>query len=312
MELVDGPSLERVLTSGPVDPIRVMDLIAQAATGLQTAHLAGLVHRDIKPANLLIAPGGVVKITDFGIAQAIGSVPVTKTGLVVGTAGYLAPERTSGASATAASDLYSLGVVAYECLTGGPPFSGTGFEVALAHLNRPFPALPESVPPEVAALVMRLTAKDPADRPASASEVAREARQIEGRRMSGSRIVPRRPDDVPADESQPPEHRSAAVRGWSSSQKRRGAALVGVAGALTALVALVGWSTWGSEPAGHPVGAPSSSASTPTPALRTVVTVDVNATSLIGQPVAVVVRQLRQQKLIPQVLWQPTDQQQNG
>jgi serine/threonine protein kinase len=311
MELVEGPSLERVLTCGPLDPLRVMDLIAQAATGLQTAHLAGLVHRDIKPANLLTAPGGIVKITDFGIAQTIDSTPLTRTGLVVGTAGYLAPERASGATATEASDLYSLGVVAYECLTGGPPFSGSALEVALAHVNRPFPALPESVPPDVAALVLRLTAKDPAARPASAGEVAREARQIRGGRMSGSSVVPGRPDDVPADESQPPEHRSASVRGWSSSQKRRGAALAGVAGALIVLVALAGWSLWGSKSAGHPVAVPSSSTSAPS--LRTVVTVDVDATSLIGQPVAVVVSQLRQQKLIPRVVWQPTtDQQQNG
>jgi serine/threonine-protein kinase len=310
MELVDGPTISRVLTSGPVDPIRAMDLVAQAAAGLQAAHLGGLVHRDIKPGNLLLAPGGIVKVTDFGISQAVGSAPVTSTGLVVGTPGYLAPERAGGASATAASDLYSLGVVAYECLTGVPPFAGTALEVALAHTTRPLPPLPGSVPADVAALVMQLTAKDPAERPASAGEVVRRARQLGDRLMSGSSIAASRADDVPADEPWTPEHLAASTPGWNSSRMGRGVALSGVAVALVALVALVGRSTGGPESAGHPVVTPSSSTSTPK--LRTVATVDVNATSLIGQPVSVVVRQLRQQKVIPRVIWQPTDQQRPG
>jgi serine/threonine protein kinase len=121
MELVDGPSLAEVLAGGPMDPVRAMDVLAQAAAGLQAAHGAGLVHRDVKPGNLLLAPDGIVKITDFGIAHAVGSARVTSTGLVVGTPAYLAPERVAGASATALSDLYSLGVVAsvYRDGTGG-------------------------------------------------------------------------------------------------------------------------------------------------------------------------------------------------
>ena len=172
MELVDGPSLETVLTGGPLADSRTMDIVAQAAAGLQAAHAAGMIHRDIKPGNLLLAPGGTVKITDFGIAHTIGSAPLTASGELIGTPGYLAPERAMGEGATPASDLYSLGMLAYECLAGTPPFRGTPLEVALAHRDRPLPPLPPWVAAGVAALVMRLAAKDPARRLSDAAEVA--------------------------------------------------------------------------------------------------------------------------------------------
>jgi tRNA A-37 threonylcarbamoyl transferase component Bud32 len=172
MELVDGPSLAAVLAAGPLGAARTMDVVAQVASGLQSAHATALVHRDIKPANLLLAADGQVKITDFGIAHVAGSVPVTRTGTVMGTPAYLAPERVSGASATPASDLYSLGVVAYECLAGAQPFTGKPLEVAAAHRDLPLPPFPHAVPAEVAQLVAELTAKNPAARPASAQEVA--------------------------------------------------------------------------------------------------------------------------------------------
>jgi hypothetical protein len=172
MELVEGPSLETMLAGGPLDDSRTMDIVAQAAAGLQAAHAAGMIHRDIKPGNLLLAPGGTVKITDFGISHTIGSAPVTASGELVGTPGYLAPERATGEPATAASDLYSLGMVAYECLAGTPPFRGTALEVALAHRDRALPPLPPTVAVGVCALVMRLAAKDPARRLNDAAEVA--------------------------------------------------------------------------------------------------------------------------------------------
>jgi serine/threonine protein kinase len=175
MELVEGPTLADVLAGGPLDPGRAMDILAQAAAGLQAAHAAGIVHRDIKPGNLLLGPGGIVKVADFGISHTVDSTPMTCTGIVIGSPGYVAPERASGARASQASDLYALGVVAYECLAGAPPFEGTGLEVALAHLNRPFPPLPPSIPAGIATLVARLTDKDPVNRPASAGVVAEHA-----------------------------------------------------------------------------------------------------------------------------------------
>ena len=175
MELVDGPSLAAVLAAGPIGVAQTMNVVAQVAAGLQAAHAAGLVHRDIKPANLLLAADGQVKITDFGIAHVAGSVPVTRTGIVMGTPAYLAPERVSGASATPAADLYSLGVVAYECLAGAAPFGGKPLEVAVAHRDLPLPPFPHPVPADVAQLIGEMTAKDPAARPASAQEVATRA-----------------------------------------------------------------------------------------------------------------------------------------
>jgi eukaryotic-like serine/threonine-protein kinase len=179
MELVQGESLERVLErEGAIGPRRTLEVIEQTAAGLQAAHEAGLIHRDIKPGNLLLSESGVVKVTDFGISQAAGSVPLTLTGMIVGSPGYLAPERTGGARATVAADLYSLGIVAYECLTGTRPFSGAMLEVALAHRDRPLPPLPPAVPSEVAELVGKLTAKDPEERPADAAEVMVRASEL--------------------------------------------------------------------------------------------------------------------------------------
>jgi hypothetical protein len=178
MELVDGPPLTQLLAKGPMQPAHVMDVVAQAADGLAAAHAAGLVHRDIKPGNLLLAPPDQVKITDFGIAYAAGSAPITRTGMIVGTPAYVAPERLTGAGATPASDLYSLGIVAYECLAGALPFTGTAMEVVLSHQMRPLPPLPAAVPAEAAALVAELTAKDPAARPASAGEVVTRAVRV--------------------------------------------------------------------------------------------------------------------------------------
>jgi len=178
MELVDGPSLARLLDGGPVDARRTMDLIAQAAAALQAAHAAGLVHRDIKPGNLLVSRSGLLKITDFGISHVAGSATLTVPGTLIGTPAYLAPERSAGAPAMPAADLYALGIVAFQCLTGKLPFSGPPLAVALAHQEQPLPPLPPSVPAEVAALVADLTAKDPWARPASAAEVAHRAEHL--------------------------------------------------------------------------------------------------------------------------------------
>jgi eukaryotic-like serine/threonine-protein kinase len=176
MEYVAGPSLAKVLAAeGTLSPGRVLALIAQAAQALACAHAAGIVHRDMKPGNLLM-DGNQVKIADFGIARAIGTASVTQAGLMLGTPAYLSPEQAAGIPATPASDLYSLGVIAYECLSGRPPFGGSALSVALAHLDRPLPPLPRTVPGPVAELVAALTAKDARRRPGDALVAARWAR----------------------------------------------------------------------------------------------------------------------------------------
>jgi eukaryotic-like serine/threonine-protein kinase len=178
MELIDGPSLAAVLAAGPLGAAQTMDVVAQVAAGLQAAHSAGLIHRDIKPTNIVFTGEGTARITDFGIAHLAGSAPLTATGMVLGTADYLAPERITGAQAQPSSDLYSLGIMAYECLAGARPFSGTPLQIAIAHRDCPLPPLPVSLPAEVAAFVGMLTAKDPAARPASADDVACHARRL--------------------------------------------------------------------------------------------------------------------------------------
>ncbi len=190
LELVDGPSLARALDDGPLSPERTLDVIEQAASGLAAAHRSGLLHRDIKPGNLLLSSEGLIKITDFGIARAAGSaVHNTGTGALAGTPAYLAPERFGGAPATPATDLYALGVVAHQCLTGQVPFAGEPLVVALAHVERDMPPLPDSVPAELADLVSELTRKDPHERPDSAIAVLARAGLVRAS-MSGPAGTP--------------------------------------------------------------------------------------------------------------------------
>ena len=166
MEFVEGQPLVQILHDEGKLPVDwSLHVLEQSADGLSAAHRAGVVHRDIKPGNLMVRPDGVVKLTDFGIAQARDATPLTRTGMVVGTAQYLSPEQAQGMEVNAASDVYSLGIVAYECLTGGRPFDGTSqVAIALAHINRQPPPLPPEIPPAVRLLVDRALAKDPADR----------------------------------------------------------------------------------------------------------------------------------------------------
>ncbi len=174
MELVVGEPLSDVLERTPVmAAAQLIPVLAQTARGLAAAHEAGVVHRDVKPGNILIARGGRVKITDFGVSRAAGQPTMTASGMVMGTAQYLSPEQAVGRPATPLSDLYSLGVVAYEALNGKRPFTGpTAVDIAVAHVNDPVPPLPVAVEAGLAALVMRLLSKDPVRRPQSADELA--------------------------------------------------------------------------------------------------------------------------------------------
>ncbi|CAL9491797.1 Serine_threonine-protein kinase PknD [Nocardiopsis dassonvillei] len=187
MELVVGEPLSQVLKErGGLTPDETLDFIGQAAQALAAAHARGVVHRDIKPGNLLVTGDGRLKLTDFGIARGDMSVTLTQTGMVMGTAQYISPEQASGRPATGASDLYALGVVAYECLAGEPPFTGDSpIALALAHTRDEPPPLPEHVPPELDDLVFLLLCKDPEDRPASAGDVAHMAAVIRSEAGTG-------------------------------------------------------------------------------------------------------------------------------
>lgn len=185
MELVPGEALSAVIaqeSSLPAD--RVLDIVAQTASALQAAHAAGLVHRDIKPENLLITPTGRVKITDFGIARLAEQVPLTAAGQVMGTVHYISPQQVSGDGGSPATDIYSLGIVAYEALAGRRPFTGESqVAIALAQMNSAPPDLPPHVPEAVRNLILSCMAKSPSDRPASAADLARAAQTL--RRGSG-------------------------------------------------------------------------------------------------------------------------------
>ena len=177
MELVPGEALSTILereTSLSTD--KTLDIVAQTSAALQAAHAAGLVHRDIKPGNLLITPDGRVKITDFGIARIADQVPLTATGQVMGTVQYLSPEQASGHPASPATDIYSLGIVAYESLAGKRPFTGESqVAIAMAQINEQAPPLPATVAQPVQNFVAAMIAKKPEERPGSAATVARAA-----------------------------------------------------------------------------------------------------------------------------------------
>jgi eukaryotic-like serine/threonine-protein kinase len=191
MELVPGQPLSSIIEHEQVlSPDRTLSIIAQTARALSVAHAQGLVHRDVKPGNLLITPDGRVKVTDFGIARLADQVPLTQTGQVMGTAQYLSPEQATGQTATGSSDIYSLGVIGYECLSGHRPFSGESqIAIALAQVNDAPPPLPESLPAPVRALLMSMLAKDPKNRPANAIKLAEAAEAIRNGDISAARAA---------------------------------------------------------------------------------------------------------------------------
>jgi serine/threonine-protein kinase len=201
MELVPGEALSTIIERERfLSAERVLDIVAQTASALHAAHQAGLVHRDVKPGNLLITPDGRVKITDFGIARAVDQVPLTATGQVMGTVQYLSPEQASGKSATALTDIYSLGIVAYEALAGKRPFTGESqVAIAMAHIKNPPPPLPESIPLAVRNLILACLAKKPERRPTSARQLARAAIAITRGRVGEALALVPAVDDEPHD-----------------------------------------------------------------------------------------------------------------
>ena len=202
MEYVDGEPLSAQLArDGRLPAARVLEIIRHAALALAEAHRVGMVHRDVKPGNLLVRRSdGAVKITDFGIARAADAVPLTQNGMVVGTAQYFSPEQAEGRVVGPPADVYSLGVVAYECLAGRLPFlADSPVTVAMMQIRDVPPALPPDVPGPVQALVMRILAKDPRQRFADGAELAEAVRAVQ----EGRPIPPPRPFPTPPPSPQP-------------------------------------------------------------------------------------------------------------
>ncbi|GAA2847279.1 serine/threonine protein kinase PknA [Nonomuraea rubra] len=266
MELVHGEPLSAILArNGAIGPEVALDVVHQTAKALHAAHSAGIIHRDIKPGNLLVTPEGTIKVTDFGIARALEAAPVTQTGTVLGTAQYVSPEQAQGFPLTPATDLYSLGVVAYECLSGRTPFRGDSqVAIALQHLNEQPPPLGVDVPAQVRELVMALLAKEPAQRPATALEAADRAYVLR-ESLAGVEHVPelsmltdpggfRVREPAPEDERQTDDLAPATTVQEQPPRKRRGArtlALVATAGCAAA-VGLTAVTLADREPPGRP------------------------------------------------------------
>ncbi|ANY06721.1 serine/threonine-protein kinase [Pseudonocardia sp. HH130630-07] len=173
MELVRGEPLSSRIGRGPIPSDEALDIIEQAARALQAAHERGFVHRDVKPGNILLRTDGVVKLTDFGIAKAADAVPVTRSGMVMGTAHYIAPEQASGEEAGPSGDVYSLGIVGYECLAGVRPFRAeSAVAVAMMQVRDEPPPLPSELPERVRELISAVLVKEPDQRYTDGGEFA--------------------------------------------------------------------------------------------------------------------------------------------
>jgi eukaryotic-like serine/threonine-protein kinase len=270
MELLEGQTLATRMRDGALPPPEAARIAAAVADGLEVAHRAGIIHRDIKPSNIMLTPGGEVKVMDFGIAAAWEAHSTTGQQLLA-TAGYAPPERIMGEHATPAGDLYSLGVVLYEMLTGRPPFTADNAEALLrAHLEqapRPVRELVFWVPPEIAAACEAALAKDPAARPPSAGALAARLRDAaQAAQASADRFSPRslgaeRPAEVP---TEPPRTRRLPPSpGQLAAQLRRQSRAVKAAAALALLgVVGAGLALWRTADTGRPHPAPRPTAAT--------------------------------------------------
>ncbi|WP_233489297.1 serine/threonine-protein kinase [Blastococcus sp. TF02-9] len=267
MELVDGESLADLLARERRLPApRTLAILRQAADALAAAHAAGLVHRDVKPGNVLVAADGSVKLTDFGIAVSASSLPLTQTGQVVGTAHYLSPEQAEGNRAGAASDVYALGLVGYECLAGRRAFDGeSSVQIALSHLRDNPDPLPDDVPEQVQVLIRRATARDPAKRLPDGGAFRDAIDDV----LAGRPLAPPAPDTAPLPPVRPPV--SPAGRG-----RRRARAVVPLAALLLGAGLGVGALQLALDPAPSPAAQEAGAADT----------VQVVAADHLGRPVA--------------------------
>jgi serine/threonine-protein kinase len=255
MELLSGRSLDEVMAAGPLSAAEVGVLLAQVGEALASAHERGVVHRDIKPANLMRDSAGRITVLDFGIARAADAAALTATGHLIGTARYISPEQVAGEPATAASDVYSLGVVAYQCLAGRLPFDcGSEVATALAHRDQVPPPLPDDAPLVLASLIEACLAKDPAKRP-TAAEVASVAGELAASPPAPvgatTAVLP-----VPGGTSETTDLPLAAGVGLPKwLEWRRVGLIAGVAAAVILVSTLIGIATDGhSSASGHHAG----------------------------------------------------------
>jgi eukaryotic-like serine/threonine-protein kinase len=318
MELVDGQPLSALLRGGRrLDPDVVRDLMAQAADAIGAAHHAGIVHRDVKPANLLVTPERQIKITDFGIARASDGLGLTGTGQVMGTPQYLSPEQARGATATPASDVYALGVVAFECLAGHRPFDAESpVATALSHLNDPVPDLPPDVPADLAAVVRRAMSKDASQRYADGDAFAAALRDPSA--AAETAFVPVPPvsertqvlSTTPQPEQMPPDPAPTPVQVAPAHRDRRRSAwpVVLLVLALVAAVVLILWlALKGNGDSGEPDATDSSTPTTSAPTTEDTpsepsssapATVEIDQGDYVGRDVDEVVADLRDLKLL--------------
>jgi len=282
MELVEGESLAQLLErEGRIDAARTLDVLRQTSAALAAAHAAGVVHRDVKPGNVLVGSDGVVKITDFGIAWSASSVPLTGTGQVVGTAHYLSPEQAAGGKATPASDVYALGAVAYECLTGRRAFDGeNSVQIALKQLREEPVPLPADVPVALRALIERAMAKDPAVRFADGAQLRAAADAVTDVRSTapidmvgrnGTAVLPLPPAPVPVPSTSPVRRVPVPL-------------LLGALAAAVVIAVVVALSQGGSGTSSGDPSATEPSTSAPA-APTTPATVALVAADLLGRPV---------------------------
>jgi eukaryotic-like serine/threonine-protein kinase len=240
-EYVDGENLKELSNRGPLEVREAIRLALQIARALSFAHERGLVHRDVKPQNVLLNEDGQAKVTDFGIARSLDVHGVTQTGTVLGTSDYIAPEQARGQKVDPKTDIYSLGVVLYELLSGEVPFSGDNFvAVAMRHVNEPVPSVLErrpDCPVRLDLAIQRAMSKDPEDRLSMddfAAELEACLAELDGRGDEGATMI------VPAAR---PRGRKAAPRGRVPAAPLLIAALIAAAIAIGAILLLNGRGT---------------------------------------------------------------------
>jgi serine/threonine protein kinase len=221
MELLEGESVQARLKRGALLQEEALAVARQALSALAGAHSLGIIHRDIKPGNIFLCRGGTVKVMDFGIARALDEARLTQTGTQMGTAEYMSPEQVEGQAADARSDLYAMGIVLYEMLTGEAPFAAaTPLSVMHQHVTRPAPPLPEWVSPGLRTVVARALAKEPADRYPSAETMTQALEQ-------GSSVSPEQPAAPDARSESSPAKRSVFPDGDTRRTNHRAALILG-------------------------------------------------------------------------------------